>query len=869
MTQNRLGLPLILAMCLPMGVVLAQEQPAAPKPEAPLSFERDVRPILKAHCFYCHGGEHETKGGLDVRQKRFLLKGGDQGTAIVPGKPEESLIVERIVAGEMPPGEKKMPADQLETIRRWIAAGAVNLRDEPETLPAGPDITPEEREFWAFQPIRVVEPPLTAAEDRARTAIDAFLVKTLKSKGLTFNPDADKRSLLLRATLDLTGLPPTPEETRLFLEDTADDAYDRLLDRLLASPRYGERWGRHWLDAAGYADSDGYNDADPERPYAYKYRDYVIRSLNSDKPWDLFLTEQLAGDELVTGSLANLTPPDIERLIATGYLRMAADGTASVNNDESRNAVIADTIKIVSNSLLGLSVGCAQCHDHRYDPIPQVDYYRLRAVFEPALDYRNWRQPGQRLISLYTDADRAKAAAVEQEAGVVIAERTVKQTEFIKAAVDKELEKYEEPKRGELRAAYETPADKRTPEQQKLLAENPSVNISPGVLYQYNQAAADELKKFDAKINEIRAKKPVEDFIPALTELPGANPVTNVFHRGDYRQPTDAVTPGVLMICSAPGTRVDFAARTDNPASSGRRLAFARWITGNDNPLTARVLVNRFWLHHLGHGLVDTPGDFGVLGDRPTHPELLDWLARDFVTHGWKLKRLHKLIMQSTAYRQSTARDSHKTDIDGDDRLYSRRSVLRLDAEGLRDRILATSGVLSGRMFGPATPVKEDEVGQVVVAGDAPAPGAEVPADNPAFRRGLYIQVRRSRPLAFMNSFDAPVMEVNCDRRPSSTVAPQALMLLNSDFVLQQSGYFAARVLREAGADLGRQVERAWQLALCRPPTAEELQQSTAFLTQRVTALQAQMPPPGNVPLESLTSLCQALLGSNEFLYVD
>ncbi|RPI77182.1 MAG: DUF1553 domain-containing protein, partial [Planctomycetaceae bacterium] len=417
--------------------------------------------------------------------------------------------------------------------------------------------------------------------------------------------------------------------------------------------------------------------------------------------------------------------------------------------------------------------------------------------------------------------------------------------------------------------AYETADDKRTPEQKKLLDDNPSVKISPGVLYQYNQAAADELKKFDAKINEIRSKKPVEDFVPALTEVTGSIPETQVFHRGDYRQPKDAVGPGVLLICSSPGTRIDFAPKNEQTPSSGRRLAFARWITGNDNPLTARVLVNRFWLHHMGHGLVDTPGDFGVLGDRPTHPELLDWLARDFVTHGWKLKRLHKLIMQSTAYRQSAARDPRKTEIDGDDRLYSRRSVLRLDAESVRDRMLATAGVLGTRMFGPATPVKEDDVGQVVVAADAPAPGAEVPADHPAFRRGLYIQVRRTRPLAFLNSFDAPVMEVNCDRRPISTVAPQALMLLNSDFVLQQSGQFAARVLREAGADAARQIGRAWQLAYCRTPTADELQGATAFLTQRTAQLQAQTPPPGNVPLESLTSLCQALLGSNEFLYVD
>src|SRR6185369_8712576 len=319
-----------------------------------------------------------------------------------------------------------------------------------------------------------------------------------------------------------------------------------------------------------------------------------------------------------------------------------------------RNQVVADTIKIVSTSLLGLSVGCAQCHDHRYDPIPQTDYYRLRAVIEPAYDPKNWRTPDQRLISLYTEADRKRAAEVEADAKKLGEEKEAKQKRYIEEALTKHLEKFEAPLRDQLRAAYDTPADKRSAEQKKLLADNPSVNINAGVLYQYNQKAADDLKALDAKIAEIRGRKPPEDFICALTEPADKPPVTYLFHRGDPKQPKEAIQPGGLSVFAPPGAPVELPQKNPKLATSGRRLAFAHWLTDGTNPLVARVLVNRVWLHHFGRGLVGTPSDFGAMGERPTHPELLDWLANDFVEHGWRLKRLHKLIMTSTAYRQSS-----------------------------------------------------------------------------------------------------------------------------------------------------------------------------------------------------------------------
>jgi hypothetical protein len=716
-------------------------------------------------------------------------------------------------------------------------------------------------------------------------------VNALAKQRLGFSREADKITLLRRACFNLTGLPPTPAEVEAFVADTAPDAYEKLIDRLMESPHYGERWGRHWLDVAGYADSDGYSDADPPRAYAYKYRDYVIRSFNADKPFDQFITEQLAGDELAHATQGNpqaaLADPQLrELLIATGFLRMGADGTATpavADPGAVRNQVVADTIKIVATSLLGLSVGCAQCHDHRYDPIPQTDYYRLRAVIEPAYDPKNWRTPDQRLLSLYTDAERKKAGEVEAEAKKLVEEKETKQKQYIDEALTKHLdEKFEAPLRDQLRAAYDTPADKRTVEQKKLLADNPSVNINAGVLYQYNQKAADDLKAMDAKIAEVRGHKPPEDFVCVLTEPTDNVPVTYLFHRGDPKQPKEPIPPGGLSVLTPPGQSVDLPAKNPGLATSGRRLAFARWLTSGTNPLVARVLVNRVWQHHFGRGLVGTPSDFGVLGERPSHPELLDWLASDFVEHGWQLKRLHKLIMTSTAYRQSSRRGPRGEKRDPEDRLYWRKPVQRLDAEVIRDAMLAVSGALNEAMFGPPVPVRPDVHGQIVVGidkteGDNKMP-VEVALKGEEFRRGIYVQARRSRPLAMLHAFDAPVMEVNCERRQSSTVATQSLMLMNSQFILDQAARFARRLRGEAGDDRGRQVARAWQLAFSRSPTGPELADALEFLSRQLDHLQTlveetdEKAKPAAKPaaeLQALTDLCQALLSANEFLYAD
>ena len=857
----------------------------------PLTFEKDIRPILKAHCFDCHGEGEKLKGGLDLRLRRLMLQGGDDGPVIVPGKPEKSALFKAIDSGEMPKREKKLTRDQVAQIKKWIDSGAKTARPEPDELGPGSGITDEERAFWSFQPIRQPKVPATKAKDRARTPVDAFLVSAMAKEKLSFSPDAEKVTLLRHATFDLTGLPPTPTEVEAFVADNSPDAYEKRIDRLLASPQYGERWGRHWLDIAGYADSDGYSDVDPVRAYAYKYRDYVIRSFNADKPFNRFITEQLAGDELARTTLTNAAaaaaePTTRDLLVATGFLRMGADGSATpavADIDAVRNQVVADTIKIVSTSLLGLSVGCAQCHDHRYDPIPQTDYYRLRAVLEPAYDPKNWRKPDQRLVSLYTEEDRKKAADVEAEAKKLADEKAAKEKEYIAAALTKHLEKFEAGLREQLRAAKETPSAKRTTEQKKLLADNPSVNINAGVLYQYNQKAADDLKAMDAKVAEIRGRKPPEDFISVLNEPADKVPVTYLFHRGDPKQPKDAIKPGALTVLAPPGRTIDLPEKDPQLSTSGRRLALAHWITSGTNPLVARVLVNRVWLHHFGRGLVGTPSDFGFMGERPSHPELLDWLANDFVQHGWQLKRLHKLIMISTAYRQSSLRDAKKERRDPENRLYWRKPVQRLDAEAIRDAMLSVSGSLNDKMFGTPVPVRPDVHGQIVVGvdkteGDNKMP-VEVSLKGEEFRRSVYIQVRRSRPLAMLHAFDAPVMEVNCERRSSSTVAPQALMLMNSDFVLDQSLRFAKRLVKDAGDDRASQITRAWQVAFNRAPSASELTDALAFLSRQAEQLSAvvekkddkksKAPAKPAPEVQALANLCQALLSANEFLYVD
>jgi len=841
-----------------------------------LSYERDVRPLLKTHCFHCHGEGDELEGGLDLRLHRLLAKGGDSGPAVVAGAPARSLLLQRLQSGEMPPPEVSLRPTEADiaTIARWIAGGAVTKHAEPDNLDPGDYITEEERSYWAFQPIRRSLPPPVHDDDRVATPIDQFVLARLEEHELTLAAEADRRTLVRRLYFDLLGLPPTPEEVEAFLADDSPAAYERLLDRLLSSPHYGERWGRHWLDVAGYADSEGYTDDDPLRPEAYKYRDYVIGAFNSDQPFDQFVIEQLAGDELLTPPLTNLSPEAAEKLIATGFLRTAPDGTGSGSVDQStaRNEVVAKTIEIVSTSLLGLTVGCAQCHNHRYDPISQADYYALRAVFEPALNWKAWLQPDERRISLYTETDRQQAAAVEAEAQQVLAERTKKQEEFIQATFERELAKLQDHLREPIRLARQTPAKERTAEQQKLLKDHPSVNVSAGSLYLYDAKAAEELKKLQDQAEAIRGRKPKEEFVRAVWEPAGQEaPKTFLFHRGDHEQAKQELLPAELPVLAA---RMSAPLPANDPAvpTSGRRLAYAKWLVSGQHPLVARVVVNRIWLHHFGQGLVPTPGDFGALGSPPTHPELLDWLASEFMDSGWSVKHVHRLILSSTTYRQSSAGS------DADLGLSSRMPLRRLDAESLRDALLAVSGELNWEAGGPAVPVMADTVGQFVIGKenlDAGRPGEVLDMRGQPFRRSVYVQVRRSRPLSVLAPFDLPRMEPNCTARASSTVSPQSLLLMNSDFVVGRAEQLAQRAQREAGDGLSEQIQRVWQIVFSTPPTEGELAEALGFVAEQEQHFATRPAPDAKQASklsprqEALASFCHVLLSSNRFLYID
>ncbi|MFO0926797.1 MAG: DUF1549 and DUF1553 domain-containing protein [Gemmataceae bacterium] len=650
----------------------------------------------------------------------------------------------------------------------------------------------------------------------------------------------------------------------------------RMVAQMLASPHHGERWGRHWLDVAGYADSHGYTAADPVRNYAWKYRDWVIRALNADLPYDRFVTDQLAGDELVTSPRENLSADDRDRLIATGFLRTAPDGTASpgVNVKEASNQLVADTLQIVSTALLGLTLQCAQCHNHRYDPIPHIDYYRLRAVFEPAYDVKSWRPAAARQVSLMTAADRARGQAIEKDAARIDAVRQKKLDAYIETTLQKQLAKLPADVRPAVEKAYRTPAGKRTAAQQTLLRQHPSVNVSAGSLYLYDSKAAADLKALADQAAKLRATRPVEDFIDALTELPGRATVTHLFHRGDPEQPRDPVPPGGLTVL----TGLDLPPipeKGGGTATTGRRLALARQLTDGRHPLLARVIVNRVWMHHFGRGLVGTPGDFGALGERPTHPELLDWLASEFMTD-WSLKRLHRLIVTSTAYRQTSRQDAVATRIDPDNRLLHHVPVRRLEAEAVRDAVLAASGRLFARQFGRPVPVRPDEAGQVVLGvdrrdGAGYLQGTEVTLGAEADRRSVYVQVRRSMPLTVLETFDNPVVSPTCEKRACSTVPQQALLLMNSGFLTDSAAALADRVRRDAGPADRDRIARAWRLAFARPATPEQLADAEAFLKEQTALVAAQKRTKGDLDpaAQALATFCHALLSSNAFLYVD
>jgi hypothetical protein len=807
-----------------------------------------------------------------------MLTNTPSGTVLVPGKPHDSLLWKMVASGEMPKGEKKLTREELARIERWIKKGAPTLRAEPAEAPRFV-ITEEERAFWSFQPVVAKPPPAVRNRKLAHTPIDKFLLARLEAKRLSFAPPADKSALIRRVTFDLTGLPPTPEAVAAFIADLSTNAYEKVVERLLFSEHYGECWARHWLDVAGYADSNGGTETDSERGWVWRYRDYVIRSLNADKPFDQFITEQLAGDELVSPPYQDLSAEQLDKLIATGFLRLAPDPTGDGPPDANlaRNQVIADTVQIVSSSLLGLTVQCAQCHDHRYDPISQADYYRLRAVFEPAFNWKEWKAPSQRLVSLMPKEDRELAACIEHAARVIDEEAKALHDELIEKFVQKQLLLVPEDQREAVMNARRTPGAKRTEEHRKLLREFPTFQDHI-ILGEIDPEGAKAVAAVRQRASELRSTKPAEPMVHCLTEEPGRSVETFLFYRGDHQQPKQKVTPGELTVLASYATQ-EIQPTNATLRTTGRRLALARSLTSGSHPLTARVLVNRVWHHYFGRGIVATPGDFGALGERPTHPELLDWLAHEFVAQGWSLKSLHRVIVTSAAYRQGTVNRSAQ-EIDPDNRLLGRMGLRRLDAESVRDSLLAVSGRLNTNMFGPPVPVAVNAQGQVVVGsqnkdgnGD---PTGVAGLGGGEFRRSIYVQVRRTMPVGVMETFDPPALSPNCEARPVSTVPPQALMLMNDPFVLERATELAERLRRERPGHVREQIALLWQLLFAADPTEAEMQKSLLYLVEQAETLRPALAgkkveagKSAEASLQALSTLCQALLGSNRFLYLE
>ena len=805
--------------------------------------------ILNVKCLLCHGRRRQ-EGGLDMQTRAGLLTGGVSGPAIVPGKPDESLLIKRIEAEDMPPEKdlarvsvRPVTSAELEKLKAWIAAGAPFDDEKPQRVVARADplVTKKDRKFWSFQPPKRPRLAKVRHQDRARTPIDAFLLRKLEGKGLTLSQDAEHLTLMRRVYFDVIGLPPRPEEVKAYQADTSPKAYERLIDRLLESPQYGEHWGRRWLDAAGYSDSEGQVSADAPRPYAWRYRDYVIRSLNADKPYDQFITEQIAGDELFDYKAAKeLTPEQREKLVATGFLRMGPDGTYSTSQAfvPERLKVVADQLQILTSTVLGLTVACARCHDHKYDPIPQRDYYRLSAILRSSYDPYDWLSPNElpvgprakwdetntrimpggwpaeeiRDIDEYNEPIRARIKRLEEEIEEkarplrqqVLAEKWAKVPEAI---------------RDDVRAALDAPQAQRSDPQKYLVQKfGVKIRIELGELESRFESFKEESLEIKQVIGEAKKELKPKPLIRALFDMGGKPTAVHILHRGEFRNPGGRVEPGVpsVLRLGIDPYLVEKPAWTTG--TSGRRLALAKWLTQPNHPLTARVMVNRVWQHYFGIGLVRTEGNFGHTGSPLSHPELLDWLATEFVRRGWSLKALHRVILTSTAYRQRSLLDPQANVADPDNVLLARFPLRRLDADAIRDSILQVSGRLDTTPFGPPDAVEVKPDGEVVAkAGEG-------------YRRSIYLLQRRKTPVTMLTAFDAPQLRPNCLHRARSTVSSQALQMMNSDMVRENSRYMAGRVMDAVGEDAAKQVERVYLAALGRPPSEEESDRAQSTL---------------------------------------
>ena len=780
--------------------------------EAERLFVETVQPLLKQQCFGCHG-EANTFARLDLTSRSSALQGGDRGPAFIPGEPEASLLVRSLEHSgdlKMPPGgdDKKLAPESIAAMRRWIAAGAPYAVGEAQQSWEYAD-----EDIWAFRSVRPVTPPTEGVDPaQVKTPIDSFVLNQLSEQALAPGTRADKTDLIRRITYDLTGLPPTPSEVDEFLSDESDVAYKRVVERLLASPSYGERWGRHWLDVARYADTAGYSN-DFERPNAWRYRDYVIRSFNQDKPYDRFILEQIAGDEL--------WPTDPDAIIATGFLRAGPwEHTGMSVAAVTRQLFLDDVTHSVGTAFLGLTVGCARCHDHKFDPIPTKDYYSMQAVFastafarrplnfaptEAVAGFESGKHRFESLIARLNDRIDALHEAARTRAA------SERGTEYAEKASTGTLQRF---LHGDEAETLKLLRKQRTMHQESIQRYDPlAFSVTSGLEEEWNDVGPGGSGSF-----------------LKTGDYSGAR--THVLFGGDVQAPGEPVEPGVLSAIE----HYSGYATPEIPATThSRRAALARWISHPDNPLTARVMVNRIWQYHFGRALADNTNNLGKMGKKPTHPELLDWLAGFFVDQGWSMKAVHRVIVLSDTYQHSTEHpDAKIIEKDPGNAYLARFSPRRLEAEELRDTILAVSGELSPLPGGPGTypQINSDVARQPRHAMGTLRPAYHAsPTKAERNRRSIYSFQQRSLIDPMIESFNGAPVDLSCERRESSTVPTQAFSLLNSEFSNEMALAMAARV-EKATDSLDAQIKLAFRLAFGRAPTAEEHRDAATHVTR-------------------------------------
>ena len=793
----------LLPFLFPLPSVVAQSQPAGSKadPEALEFFEKRVRPILANRCYPCHGPDTgQGQAGLRLDSLSGMLQGGRSGPAVVPGKPRKSLFILAVnhdTFVQMPP-KTKLPRAEVRVLTEWVRAGALWPDAEAPVVQRSArsgdpvEFTEEEKSFWAFQP--VVDPEVPEVENGrwAQNPLDRFVLSQLEARALSPAPAADPRTLIRRATIDLHGLPPTPEEETAFLADDSTDAFGRVVERLLASPRYGERWGRHWLDVARYADSNGMDDnltyAD-----AWRYRDYVIAAFNKDTPYDQFVREQLAGDLLTTWA----DEERAESLVATGFLMIGPKMLAEDDPVKQQMDFVDEQLDTTGRAFMGLTMGCARCHDHKFDPLRMADYYSLAGIFKSTTTMVSYRVDSKWNATALDSRDR----------------------------------------------------DERLSKLEQELDEHDDVLVNGNM----EQMSAEEREGHEKSLEAVKEEYAAIPKAMAVTE--GNVEDLPIFLRGNH------LTPGKLVRRGFPQV---LAAGVQKPVSDTQsgRLELAGWLTSPEHPLTARVMANRIWKWHFGEGVVRSPDNFGRLGERPDNQPLLDWLAVRFVASGWSVKAMHRLIMRSSTYQMSTMAHPLALEIDPENRLLWRRDRRRMEAEVIRDSLLAVSGQLDLTMGGTLLPQRNF----VNLSGKGKA---RDPALYDSKRRSVYLPVLRSALYEVFQSFDFPEPAVTSGQRSSTTVASQALFMMNSRLVAEASERLAGELASHTGWDDEQRIAQAYERVLLRPPSAKETQEWLDFLAEYNRVQPGESEEAHSQHQFAWQGLCRVLLSSNEFVYVE